>query len=756
MNRVLKLHPYLAILWAAIVIFCITFSTHSLVINNKIQTDLLALLPAQENSLLQEAQNFMDDSAIQNRLIILVGHQDKNKAKKAFSQLIKTFSQLPVEVQNVQETATSYRFFFQTLYGHRHGFLNSDDAKKIESDASFLTNRSLSYIASPVSFGTPNLKEDPFFLFPAFVQHIMPTSPFEQDAEGNMTIINNDTTWYLLNVSLKGTAFSLTTQKQILEKLQPDFEAFTKDGLTVLKTGALFYAAAGFKQANTEMSTLGAISAIGVLILVFLFFRSAQPILMAIVVLISGISVSLSLCLYLFGAVHIVALLFGCSLIGVTVDYVVHYYSASLNLKNASDRFQVFKKLMPAMFLALLSSVFGYAVLGIVPFPGIQQMAILAAFGLLSSFMSLILWGPYCIKIKYKKHFLFFTKLLIFLITLSEYGAKKIVQRTWTFLCVVFFFISCFNLSFNDDVRAFQSLNVALKNEEEQIKKLIQFDQPEHFIVLHCKTIDDLLEQEEAFFNKNAAFIQKSLSQLIPSKKRQIKNYTLIQSLHKCQLHHLSDYLGIALKSDLGSSFFEPYQLKQLNDLPDGFKHLIRQEKDGSFTSRILLNKQANVQKNERTLYVNPIQEYQNLFQKYRSSAQYMLMFSILIISVLSIVLHGLKGSFQIMRPIMLSLMGTIGMVNFLHIPFTLFHIMGSLLVLCIGIDYALFLYCRHKTDKENSLLLANIICAATTILSFGFLAFSQTKAIHDFGLFVLIGIILCFFNTTLFLGKKV
>ncbi|HCU06217.1 MAG TPA: hypothetical protein DIC42_01345, partial [Holosporales bacterium] len=747
---------YLAILWTAIVIFFIAFSTHALVINNKIQTDLLALLPAQENLLLQEAQNFMDDSGLQSRLVILVGHQDKNKAKEAFSRLINTFSQLPVVVHNVPETATHYRKFFQTLYGYRHGFLHNDDAKKIESDASFLTNRALSYIASPVSFGTPNLREDPFFLFPSFVQHVMPTAPFDQDAEGNITIINNDTTWYLLNVTLKDTAFSLTTQKQILEKLEPDFEFCTKNGITVLKTGALFYAAAGFKQANTEMSTLGAISAIGVLILVFLFFRSAQPILMAIAVLISGISVSLSLCLYLFGAVHIVALLFGCSLIGVTVDYVVHYYNAALNLDKSSDRFQVFKTLMPAMFLALLSSVFGYAVLGIVPFPGIQQMAILAAFGLLAAFISLVLWGPYCIKIKYKKHFLFFEKLLIFLVTLSEYGTKKTVQRTWTFLCVLFFSISCFNISFNDDVRAFQSLNVALKNEEEHIKKLIQFDQPEHFIVLHGKNIDDLLEQEEAFLSKNTPFIQKALSQLIPSQKRQITNYKLVQSLHKSQLHHLSDYLGINLKSDISSSVFDPYQLKQLDDLPDGFRHLIRQEKDGSFTSRVLLKKQANLQKNESTLYINPIQEYQNLFQKYRSSAQYMLIFSIFIISVLSIVLHGLKGSFHIMRPIMLSLMGTIGMINFLHIPFTLFHIMGSLLVLCIGIDYALFLYCRHNTDKENALLLANIICAATTILSFGFLAFSQTKAIHDFGLFVLIGIILCFFNTTLFLGKKV
>lgn len=73
MKSVLKLHPYLALLWVGIVIFFIAFSTHSVAVKNNIQTDLLALLPSQENSLLQEAQNFMDDSGLQNHLIILVG-----------------------------------------------------------------------------------------------------------------------------------------------------------------------------------------------------------------------------------------------------------------------------------------------------------------------------------------------------------------------------------------------------------------------------------------------------------------------------------------------------------------------------------------------------------------------------------------------------------------------------------------------------------------------------------------------------------
>jgi len=115
MNRALKLHPYLAILWAGIVIFFIAFSTYSIVVKKNIQTDLLALLPQKENSLLRESQNFMDDSRLQNRMVILVGHKYNNTAHKGFSRLTKTIQSLPLTIQNPQQTAEHYKNFFKNL-----------------------------------------------------------------------------------------------------------------------------------------------------------------------------------------------------------------------------------------------------------------------------------------------------------------------------------------------------------------------------------------------------------------------------------------------------------------------------------------------------------------------------------------------------------------------------------------------------------------------------------------------------------------
>lgn len=118
----------------------------------------------------------------------------------------------------------------------------------------------------------------------------------------------------------------------------------------------------------------------------------------------------------------------------------------------------------------------------------------------------------------------------------------------------------------------------------------------------------------------------------------------------------------------------------------------------------------------------------------------------------------GIKTAVIVMSPVVLSLLGTVGIIGLIATSFNLFHAMGLLLLLCIGIDYAFFLYWRKSTEdfvkKKDFLLLANGLAALTTLLSFGILSFSKTVAIHSFGLTVFIGISLSFCITTLFLGK--
>ena len=395
-----RLHAFSAFLWVVLVVVCSAFNYKSIFIDHNIQTDILALLPKDSNKQLKEIKTFMDDHRFQDRVLILVGHKDQEIAKEKFLDLRSQVKGLPLVEQKVPEIAKGYKDLFQKLYPFRHGLIHHDDAQK---DLHFFTERALSFIASPVTMGTINLKEDPFFLFSSFVQKAMPSFAFELDKDQDMYIQQDDVYWYVYHAVLEDSAFSLDLQKQVINNLDPFFKECPKD-VHILRTGALFYSAAGFDQANKEMSSIGILSTIGVLLLIILFFKSLWPIGMTLIVIAASLSVGFWACFFVFKSIHIIALLFGCSLIGITVDYVIHYCYAAKKTTIEQNRFDVFKSLMPALFFAACSSSFGYLILAGLPFPGLQQMAIVASVGIASAFLSVFLWAPYLIKVKSVDH----------------------------------------------------------------------------------------------------------------------------------------------------------------------------------------------------------------------------------------------------------------------------------------------------------------------------------------------------------------
>ena len=80
-----------------------------------------------------------------------------------------------------------------------------------------------------------------------------------------------------------------------------------------------------------------------------------------------------------------------------------------------------------------------------------------------------------------------------------------------------------------------------------------------------------------------------------------------------------------------------------------------------------------------------------------------------------------------------------------------LLTVLTLLLVLGMGVDYAIFFQARHS---DNRAFVAITVAASLTILSFGLLAFSSTPALHALGLATTLGIGLTWLLTPLFRPK--
>lgn len=80
-----------------------------------------------------------------------------------------------------------------------------------------------------------------------------------------------------------------------------------------------------------------------------------------------------------------------------------------------------------------------------------------------------------------------------------------------------------------------------------------------------------------------------------------------------------------------------------------------------------------------------------------------------------------------------------LGILGYLGTPFTLFNLMALMLVLGVGVNYAIFL--REGGMYAAATLAGVLLSAGTTLLSFGLLSFSSMPALSGFGLTLLIGI---------------
>ncbi len=103
----------------------------------------------------------------------------------------------------------------------------------------------------------------------------------------------------------------------------------------------------------------------------------------------------------------------------------------------------------------------------------------------------------------------------------------------------------------------------------------------------------------------------------------------------------------------------------------------------------------------------------------------------------------GIKLAIGIVSVPASSILLTLASLGVVGSPLSLFHALALILVLGIGIDYSLFFASVKSSSpaKASGVMMAVLMSACSTLLAFGLLAFSQTNAIHYFGLTLLFGI---------------
>ncbi|EMG7548280.1 MMPL family transporter [Vibrio alginolyticus] len=718
-----------------------------------IETNILKLLPKNQQNPVAEQAFESVSASMSDKVIFVITAPDKNALFAAATEFDKGLRQSNhfrdvVGKISPQEQQTWASYYFK----HRFQLLTPEQRERLSKNPEQQVQHVIQSLYNPFSGVTgQELQNDPFLLFRDYLSQVTQQSSSFRLDNGYLSVEKDGAQYLLITAELKDSPYSLTGQLAV-----PDIQALEqsvaqKYGAKVAHTGVLFYADFGTQSAKSEISTIGVFSLLGIIALLVLVFRSVMPLSLALLSITIGLLVALSVTTWIFGKVHLFSLVFGASLIGVSIDYAFHYLTERLAAGNEWDSEQGLKHIFIAITLGLITSLIGYLGMLVAPFPGLQQLALFSSLGLIAAYITVVAWYPILARNPSRSiSNLPGQSLLAKWLTLWNQPRIKVGLPM---LCVVASGFFLLQLNYDDDIRLLQTMPKDLKQQETLITTLSGMQSSQQMLVVTAdddeslmKKLESLTPTLEAWKAESTIESYQSLSRYLSSVERQQQDYQLIRDLYATQSSPLTSGLGLSKKPKMDADFIpvtvEQY-LQNPVSAPVRFLHLGK-IKEKSATVVVLNQLQdsavvkAFAKSQSDVVYLNKAEEISTLFGEYRIKIMELLAAASAVIFLVLIKRYGLQHSWRVLLPSLIACACGLATAVAMGTTLNLFNLLGLVLILGIGIDYTLFF---AEKARSVSTLLAITLSAMTTVLSFGLLSLSQTHAIHSFGITVLSGI---------------
>jgi len=529
--------------------------------------------------------------------------------------------------------------------------------------------------------------------------------------------------------------------------------------LDFLKTGFYFYAHAGTQSAKNEISTIGVGSLVGLLLLVLWAFRSLRPLSLIVLSVLSGCAIAVAVTLGVFGFVHLFTLVFGASLIGVSVDYSFHYAAEDAFGGNDWTPDIGLRRIFMGITLGLLTSILAYLALTVAPFPGLQQLAVFSSAGLIGAYLTLL-----CCCRLWRRRLFVRENLMLLRATRWYLGIWRHFRLTHRYVAVGALAIALLAgsrmIEISDDVSDLQSQPAELRQQEVVIAELLGGAPGGTFLLASSPSDEELLQLEESVRETLESMIgagtlggYQAVSRWVPSRARQIRSYSAYRDLVSARLPAYFQSLGIAedVTTDTVAELTQEAEILRVGDwlgdpVSEQFRDLWLDTDESESASIILLYGLVDTVALTNALadfssiaVVNRAQELSDLFGLYRERVTWVLAAAYLIILLGLATRYGVRRAALLLVPPVFAGALALTVVSLAGQSVNLFHFLAMILVLGIGIDFTLFL--AEAVGDFHSTMFAITLSALTTMLSFGLLSLSSTYAVHSFGITVLIGI---------------
>jgi predicted exporter len=659
----------------------------------------------------------------------------------------------PMDAQGQQEWG---KFYFE----YRNGLVDNQTRSRLQNGGEAQAQWVLSQLYSAFSgVSGKELANDPLMLVRGSQLALQQTASQMRLQKGWLVARDKQGRyWYLLHGEMKGDSFDMQQGREAvvqLRSLQQNLQQHFPQA-QVMSRGTLFYSDYASQQAKHDVSTLGLATVIGVLLLVLVVFRSVRPLLLCATSVAIGALAGTAITLLCFGELHLMTLVMSMSIVGVSADYTLYYLTERMVHGGQNSPIASLRKVLPALLLALATTAIAYLIMILAPFPGIRQLAVFAASGLIASCLTVVCWYPFAVRglpvrpVPCRR---------LLNGWLEAWQSTKAVRFGLPLLLLVISVGGIACLKINDDIASFQALPQDLVRDEQAITALTGQGMDQKWFVVYGDTAEQTLQR-----------LEKLAPELVAAKNQKlIDSYRLIPlaSLEQQQadLHLLREAAPILQKrlAESGVTVTAP-NLQQMAVTPElwqksvvssGWRLLWLSLPDGKsgalvpvsgvHDSAALANIAAKI---PGVSWVDRKVMFNELFSHFRSLLAGLLAAAVVVIALSYVVRLGVKRGLLSVIPSLLSLGGGLAALAFSGHTLNLFSLLALVLVLGIGINYTLFFSNPRGTPLTS--LLAISVALLTTLFTLGMLVFSQTQAIASFGIVLSVGIFCAFLTAPL------
>lgn len=554
---------------------------------------------------------------------------------------------------------------------------------------------------------------------------------------------------------------------------------------------------------RTEAARLSAIGTALVLCLLWLIYRSFFTLFLGIIPVASGAIAGVAAVGLGFPAVHAMTLGFGITLIGEAVDYAIYLFMQHTRVQGENPqigiaRAQTFSaNFWPTIRLGVLTSVFGFSTLLFSGFMGLAQLGLFTIAGIVVAALvtrfvlptllpqTFQVTQPVKLGIFLAKSVKFLGKLKMLALVVTALAAATLALRWGTVWSV--------------ELGGLSPVSEAAQKLETDLRADMGAADAGALIVVKAPSSELALQRSEQIASRLMALVDKgdlggfeAPSTYLPSQLQQLQRQASLPDDAELKRRTAKAVESLPLKTEKLEEFFADVARAKTA------KPLIRADLDNTsfslgvdallmrtsrslqdWTALIVLkpplrdgtDRDINLQTVDAALaglsaearaatFVVQIKaEASNLYQAYLREAIGLSAAGFTAIIVLLIVsLRSASRVVRVVMPLLAAIVIVASGVVMLKGSLSLLHLVGLLLVIAVGSNYALFFDQRSKSTlpaisvgNENNVLCSLLFANLTTVLGFGLLAFSTVPVMNAIGVTVGAGTFLALVLSAIF-----